>query len=160
MSAPPMLLRDGDPSVRIAAAQILADVPDSQLPEGRQMARQIALQEYEASLAREADWPASNVNLGNLRRRQGRPDEALAAYERAIGLEPGLLLVRQGNKTGAYRELATTARLVGGLVICPAAATSAPLAIGAAWRALRCLLSWTACPPSFATWRGATPHFN
>lgn len=82
------LLSDPLRGVRIEAASVLADVPDSQLPEGKRAARQSALQEYEAALAQVADWPATNVNLGNLRLRQGRGDEAVAAYERAIRLDP------------------------------------------------------------------------
>lgn len=82
------LLSDPVRGVRSEAAQILADVPDSQLPEGRRSARQAALQEYEATLAQESDWPATSVNLGNLRLRQGRYVEAVAAYERAIALDP------------------------------------------------------------------------
>lgn len=39
-------------------------------------------------LTRESDWPATNLDLGNLRLRQGRVAEAVAAYERAIRLDP------------------------------------------------------------------------
>ncbi|WP_300318633.1 tetratricopeptide repeat protein [Accumulibacter sp.] len=87
LSASP-LLTDPVRGVRIEAAQILADVPDSQLPEGRRAARDAALQEYVASLDQDADWPSANINLGNLRLRQGRTDEAAAAYQRAIKLDP------------------------------------------------------------------------
>ena len=82
------LLNDPVRGVRIEAASVLADVPGTQLPDGKRGARQAALQEYEAALMQESDWPATNVNLGNLRLRQGRPDEAVAAYERAIKLDP------------------------------------------------------------------------
>ena len=86
-SAAPLL---GDPvrGVRIEAASVLADVSDNNLPPDSRLARQNALQEYEAMLARESDWPATNVDLGNLRLRQGRAAEAVAAYERAIRLDP------------------------------------------------------------------------
>jgi hypothetical protein len=60
------LLADPVRGVRIEAARILADLPDSQIPEGQQTVRLAALQEYEAALALESDWPAGNVNLGNL----------------------------------------------------------------------------------------------
>ncbi|WP_313951711.1 tetratricopeptide repeat protein [Accumulibacter sp.] len=82
------LLSDPVRGVRIEAARVLADVPDSQIPAGRQAARQAALLEYEASLEQEADWPGVNVNRGNLRLRQGRVDEAVAAFQRAIALDP------------------------------------------------------------------------
>jgi len=82
------LLDDPVRGVRIEAASVLADVADSQLSPGSRLARQNALQEYEAMLARESDWPATNLDLGNLRLRQGRADEAVAAHERAIRLDP------------------------------------------------------------------------
>jgi tetratricopeptide (TPR) repeat protein len=81
------LLSDAVRGVRIEAANVLADLPDSQLPADRRAARQAAQQEYEAALALEADWPSGQVNLGNLRLRQGRSDEAVAAFERAISLD-------------------------------------------------------------------------
>jgi tetratricopeptide (TPR) repeat protein len=91
--------------VRIEAARVLADVPDDQIPEGRRAAREAALQEYVAALQQEADWPSGNVNLGNLRLRQGRVDEAVAAFERAITLDPQF--------TGAYVNLADAWRQQG-----------------------------------------------
>ena len=99
------LLSDPVLGVRIEAARVLADVPDSQIPEGKRGAREAALQEYVASLQLEADWPSGNVNLGNLRLRQGRAEEAVAAFERAIALDPGF--------NGAYVNLADAWRQQG-----------------------------------------------
>jgi predicted CXXCH cytochrome family protein len=82
------LLDDPVRGVRIEAASVLADVADSQLAPGSRLARQNALEEYEAMLTRESDWPATNLDLGNLRLRQGRAAEAVAAYDRAIRLDP------------------------------------------------------------------------
>jgi predicted CXXCH cytochrome family protein len=99
------LLSDPVLGVRIEAASLLADVPDSQIPSARRAARKAALQEYEAALELEADWPSGNVNLGNLRLRQGRGDEAVAAFQRAIMLDP--------QAVGAYVNLADTWRQQG-----------------------------------------------
>ena len=99
------LLSDPVRGVRIEAARILADIPDDQIPLARRSARQAALQEYVASLEQEADWPSSSVNLGNLRLRQGRTDDAIAAFKRAIALDPQFV--------GAYVNLADAWRQQG-----------------------------------------------
>jgi len=108
------LLSDGVRGVRIEAANVLADVADSQLPEGRRAARQAAMQEYEHALALEADWPSGQVNLGNLRLRQGRSDEAVAAFERAIARDAKFAVAyvnladawhRQGREADAEKVL-------------------------------------------------------
>ncbi len=99
------LLSDPVRGVRIEAARLLADIPDARIPEGKRAARAAALLEYENALALEADWPAGQVNLGNLRLRQGRVDEAIAAYERAIALDKGL--------ADAYVNLADLLRQLG-----------------------------------------------
>ncbi|EXI79749.1 MAG: cellulose synthase subunit BcsC [Candidatus Accumulibacter appositus] len=104
LSASP-LLSDPVLGVRIEAARLLADVPDGQIPSARRAARDAALQEYVASLEQEADWPSANVNLGNLRLRQGRVDEAVAAFQRAIMLDRQFV--------GAYVNLADAWRQQG-----------------------------------------------
>jgi predicted CXXCH cytochrome family protein len=98
------LLSDPIRGVRIEAARLLADIPDDRIPEGKRAARAAALLEYESALALEADWPSGQVNLGNLRLRQGRADEAIAAFERAIVLDkrfPGAYV----NLADAWRQL-------------------------------------------------------
>jgi tetratricopeptide (TPR) repeat protein len=99
------LLADPIRGVRIEAARLLADIPDAQIPEGKRAARAAALLEYENALALEADWPSGQVNLGNLRLRQGRSDEAIAAFERAIVLDKSF--------AGAYVNLADLLRQLG-----------------------------------------------
>jgi predicted CXXCH cytochrome family protein len=99
------LLSDPVRGVRIEAARLLADIPDTQIPEGKRTARAAALLEYENTLALEADWPSGQVNLGNLRLQQGRVDEAIAAFERAIALDKGF--------PGAYVNLADALRQLG-----------------------------------------------
>jgi predicted CXXCH cytochrome family protein len=99
------LLSDPVRGVRIAAANVLADVPDEQIPAARRDARVRALKEYVDSLQQDADWPAANVNLGNLYMRQGRSKEAIASYQRALMLDPRF--------AGAYVNLADAYRQLG-----------------------------------------------
>jgi tetratricopeptide (TPR) repeat protein len=99
------LLADAVRGVRIEAARVLADVADEQLSSDQRRQREQVTAEYVASLQQDADWPAANVNLGNLRLRQGRPDEAIALYERALALDPRF--------AGAYVNLADTYRQSG-----------------------------------------------
>ena len=82
------LLADPVRGVRIAAARVIADVPDEQISAARREARERALKEYVDSLQQDLDWPTANVNLGNLYMSQGRSDEAIAAYRRALALDP------------------------------------------------------------------------
>jgi len=99
------LLADPVRGVRIEAARVLVDIRDDQLSLEQRRARETATNEYVASLRLDSDWPTANVNLGNLRLRQGRSEEAIAAYERALSLDP-----RFG---GAYVNLADTYRQLG-----------------------------------------------
>jgi len=99
------LLADPVRGVRVEAARVLADVSDDQLPPDQRRARDKATNEYIEALQLDADWPSANVNLGNLRMRQGRPEEAIAAYERALSLDPRF--------TGAYVNLADAYRQQG-----------------------------------------------
>jgi predicted Zn-dependent protease len=70
----------------------------TRFPKAERAARAAALLEYENALALEADWPSGQVNLGNLRLRQGRGDEAIAAFEACHRARQAL--------TGAYVNLA------------------------------------------------------
>jgi predicted CXXCH cytochrome family protein len=98
------LLTDSVRGVRIEAARILADVPEENIPTVRLEARKHALKEYVDSLQQDADWPAANVNLGNLYMRQGRSDEAIASYRRALALDPRFAGAYV-NLADAYRQL-------------------------------------------------------
>lgn len=82
------LLRDAVRGVRIEAAQILADAPAGALAPELAEARARGLEQWTAAQTLNADQPFAWLNLGNLRLRQGRPDEARAAFERAIELDP------------------------------------------------------------------------
>jgi predicted CXXCH cytochrome family protein len=96
------LLADPVRGVRVEAARVLADIGDDQLSAEQRRSREKATIEYVDSLQQDADWPASNVNIGNLRMRQGRPEEAIAAYERALSLD--------AHFAGAYVNLADAYR--------------------------------------------------
>jgi len=96
------LLADPVRGVRIEAARVLADIGDDQLSADQRRNREKATSEYVGSLQQDADWPTANVNLGNLRMRQGRPEEAIAVYERALSLDPSF--------AGAYINLADAYR--------------------------------------------------
>jgi tetratricopeptide (TPR) repeat protein len=99
------LLADAVRGTRVEAARLLADVSDEQLLPDQRRAREDATTEYVDSLQEDADWPASNVNFGNLRMRQGRTRDAITAYERALALDARL--------TGAYVNLADAYRQLG-----------------------------------------------
>ena len=99
------LLADPVRGVRVEAARVLADVADDQLSADQRRARVKATNEYVESLQQDSDWPAANAGLGNFRMRQGRPEEAIAAYERALSLDPRFI--------GAYVNLADAYRQQG-----------------------------------------------
>ncbi len=82
------LLSDPVRGVRIEAARLLAGLPEGMLANDRQEAYRRALNEYIETQRLDADWPAANINLGNLYLRLGRFDDALASYRRALQLDP------------------------------------------------------------------------
>jgi predicted CXXCH cytochrome family protein len=82
------LLLDSVRGVRLEAARILVDLPDTLLAPEARTARTAAIAELIASLQADADWPTSNVTLGNLYLRLGRREEGIAAYRRALALDP------------------------------------------------------------------------
>ena len=119
------LLTDPVRGVRVAAARVLADIPTEQLPATYRAPRDAALAEHIAALQRDADWPAATASLGNLYLRQGRVEDAITAYRRAVTLDP---LFSQGwvNLAEAWRargdEPQTEAVLREGLAVTPRAA--------------------------------------
>jgi tetratricopeptide (TPR) repeat protein len=119
------LLADPVRGVRVEAARVLADVADNQLSADQRRSRDRAMSEYVESLRLDADWPTANVNMGNLRLRQGRPEEAIAAYERALSLDPRFA-GGYVNLADAYRQQGRDAEgeklLRRGLALLPRAA--------------------------------------
>lgn len=98
-------LADPVRGVRLEAARVLADVPDTALPASLVNARLLAEQEYLQALRLNADWPAENVNAGNYLLRRGRTDDAISAFRQALALDPRFI--------GAYVNLADVYRQLG-----------------------------------------------
>ena len=98
------LLADPVRGVRVEAARVLADVPDDRLTAGQRAQPRKALNEYLESLRLDADWPAANVNLGNLRMRQRRiarrASRRTSARFRSTRASPGAYV----NLADAYRQ--------------------------------------------------------
>ncbi|MFN2427492.1 MAG: tetratricopeptide repeat protein [Candidatus Binatia bacterium] len=99
------LLSDPRRAVRIEAARLLANAPDADLSPEQRAARVKARQEYMDYLRTESDWPAVVVSLGDFQLREGRMDEAVASYQRALELDPRF--------AGAYVNLADAWRAQG-----------------------------------------------
>lgn len=97
------LLLDSVRGVRLEAASVLADLPDTVLAPEARVARREAMAELIQSLRETADWPEVNVTLGNLLLRQGRVADGMAAYRRAIALDPRFL-GGYINLADAYRD--------------------------------------------------------
>jgi tetratricopeptide (TPR) repeat protein len=84
------LLRDPVLTVRIDAAERLADALSAMAPEQRS-AFEAAAAEYETVQRYNADRPEARAALGNFRARQGRLEEAQADLESALALEPAFV---------------------------------------------------------------------
>jgi predicted CXXCH cytochrome family protein len=80
------LLEDPLRTVRIEAANALADVPVDQLSATQRDARTRALEEYRGALALALDSPVSHANLGVLHQQQGDAAAAEAAFQTALRL--------------------------------------------------------------------------
>jgi len=82
------LLADPRRAVRIEAARLLANASNESFTPEQREARTKARQEYLDSLRTDADWPTTLVSRGNFELREGRMDDAIASYQRAIELDP------------------------------------------------------------------------
>lgn len=82
------VLDDPVRDVRLEAVPLLADLPDSRLEPGQRVRRDRAIDEYVASQRVNAERPESQLNLGLLWAALGRYQEAEAALQRAILLDP------------------------------------------------------------------------
>jgi tetratricopeptide (TPR) repeat protein len=97
------LLSDPVLAVRVEAVRLLANAADSSFTPEQRAARANARREYLDFLSLESDWPATLATRGNFELREGRTDDAIASYQRAIELDP--------HFAGAYVNLADAWRL-------------------------------------------------
>lgn len=82
------LLHDPVRSLRMQAAQLLADVPLANLSPADRAAMERASADYIAAQQHNADDPATQVNLGNFYLQRGEFDKAEATYKSALQLDP------------------------------------------------------------------------
>src|SRR3990167_6435597 len=82
------LLHDPVRSLRMHAAQLLADVPPASLGTNERTALERASADYIAAQTHNADDPAAQVNLGNFYHQRGALADAEAAYRGALQLDP------------------------------------------------------------------------
>jgi tetratricopeptide (TPR) repeat protein len=84
----PRMLADPVRSVRIEAARALAGPDQSSIPAAQRDVFAKALAEYVAVQTYNADRPEGHLNLGNLHAVRGESDRALAAFEKALAIDP------------------------------------------------------------------------
>jgi tetratricopeptide (TPR) repeat protein len=87
----PPLLRDPVRLVRMAAARSLAGEPEGRLLGDERAAFPAALDEWVAAQRFNADRPEALTNLGTLSLARGRREDAVAAFRRAIALDPAFV---------------------------------------------------------------------
>jgi len=85
------MLDDPVRAVRIESARVLAAVPPGELSAQQRASLENALQEYVAAQQASAERPEAQTNLGNLYAAQGEVEQAVAAYDTAIGLDPAYI---------------------------------------------------------------------
>jgi tetratricopeptide (TPR) repeat protein len=100
---------------RVRAANALAGLPASAVPDGLRADLEAATRELEASIIARPDDFASQYDLGRLYARRGDTSRAIAAYETAIRLRPDMVaaLVNVSlayNAVGRNRDAETALR--------------------------------------------------
>ena len=88
------LLNDPVRAVRLEAARLMAVVPPVDLDAEQTRALEAALGELMESLIADADTPAAHLNMGTLAAARGKPDLAVAAFLKALEMDPGFLPAR------------------------------------------------------------------
>ncbi len=99
------MLNDPVRAVRLAAAQVLADVPRNQLTTAQSVALNAAIDEYVQGQLANADRPTAHLNIGVIEAARGRPEASEAAYRTALRIGPWFI--------PTYVNLADLYRLLG-----------------------------------------------
>lgn len=84
------LLTDNVLAVRLEAARSLGNLPEGTLPNNVEIALQKATEELIDALGATADWPETQLTLGNLHVAKDNLDAAEDAYREALDLDPSL----------------------------------------------------------------------
>ncbi len=122
----PMLgpsLDDPVRAVRIEAARVFSQLPDSAVPEANRASLEAATAEFLAAQAAQADMPASHLNLGVFHVSRGDTRSAEAEYRTALRLDPSFLPARfnlANLLNGEGRNADAEEVLRGGLTAFPA----------------------------------------
>jgi predicted CXXCH cytochrome family protein len=85
------MLEDPVRAVRIETARVLAAIPSGDLSDEQRNLLNNAVQEYIDAQLANAERPEAQTNLGNLYAAQGKVDQAAAAYNTAIELDPAFV---------------------------------------------------------------------
>jgi predicted CXXCH cytochrome family protein len=85
------MLDDPVRAVRIEAARVLAAIPAGELSTQQRATFDKALQEYVTAQQASAERPEAQTSLGNLYAAQGKMEQAVAAYNTAIDLDPAFV---------------------------------------------------------------------
>ncbi|MEJ2491048.1 MAG: multiheme c-type cytochrome [Desulfuromonadales bacterium] len=108
------LLQDPVRTLRMQAADMLADVSPSQLPAAKRTVFNAAAEEFNTSLNFNADEPGTQVMAGNYYLSQDKPERAESAYREALFLDPHWvpayvnladLFRQQGKESAAEKTL-------------------------------------------------------
>lgn len=102
----PLMAVAEDPvrDVRLEAARLIAEVPETALPPEAVVPRERLIAEYRAAQAANADWPQSHHNLGLIETALGRPAEAERAFRNALKVDP-LFVPAAVNLAGLLQSL-------------------------------------------------------
>jgi predicted CXXCH cytochrome family protein len=94
LAAAAPFLKDAVRAVRVEAARVLAGVPVGLFDSGQRQAFDAGLAEFKAAQTAMADLPPAHLNMGVVYADMGQRDQAVAAYQTALRLDPYFLPAR------------------------------------------------------------------